>query len=222
MIHITGDTHGEYSEFLERLSAISPAPQDTVIICGDFGFVWGDEYHESLLGLLEMLPFTIAFADGNHENFDLLYACPVEEWNGGKIHRVRRNIVHLMRGQVFTIEGKTFYTFGGAYSIDKFLRRPGISWWEQELPTKEDYNAGADNLDRVDYKVDYVITHTIPTRFIHCLSFNPDPHDRELTGYLNWLYDQLSFRQWFAGHWHVNRSFDDGKFNLLYENVLNV
>lgn len=29
-------------------------------------------------------PFTTLFVDGNHENFDLLNAYPVENWHGGK------------------------------------------------------------------------------------------------------------------------------------------
>ena len=38
------------------------------------------------------------------------------------------SICHLMRGQVFDIDGKTFFTFGGGNSIDKAWRTPGVSW----------------------------------------------------------------------------------------------
>lgn len=43
---------------------------------------------------------------------------PIEYWNGGKIHRVRPSVIHLMRGQVFNLQGKMFFTFGGASSHD--------------------------------------------------------------------------------------------------------
>ena len=43
---------------------------------------------------------------------------PVSEWNGGKVHFVRPNVIHLMRGQVFTLQGQTYFTFGGASSHD--------------------------------------------------------------------------------------------------------
>ena len=84
------------------------------------------------------LPVTVLFVDGNHENFDLLNAYPVEMWKGGKVHNIKPDIIHLMRGQVFEIEGKTIFTFGGAASIDRDWRIEGESWRAQELPTYEE------------------------------------------------------------------------------------
>ena len=40
MIYITGDTHGEYDTFLNRIYRHPVTKDDTVIVCGDFGFVW--------------------------------------------------------------------------------------------------------------------------------------------------------------------------------------
>ena len=40
MIFITGDTHGDYNDFCSRMDKARPAPGDTVIVAGDFGFVW--------------------------------------------------------------------------------------------------------------------------------------------------------------------------------------
>ena len=43
----------------------------------------------------------------------------LEEWHGGKVrHILRDQIIYLERGQVFKIEGKKFFTFGGASSHD--------------------------------------------------------------------------------------------------------
>ena len=95
---------------------------DYVIVCGDFGGVWnqvGENKEEKhLMDWLEGKPFTTLFVDGNHENFDRLYACPVEEWHGGKVHKIRPTVIHMMRGQVFAIDGKSVFTFGGASSHD--------------------------------------------------------------------------------------------------------
>lgn len=222
MIYITGDTHGELNPFLKRLDKYELSSDDMVIVCGDFGFVWGDPYHNAMLKELSGKDFTICFVDGNHENFEFLNMHPVEEnWNGGRIHRVERNVIHLMRGQIYDIEGKSFFAFGGAYSRDKYMRRKNVSWWEEELPTNEEYKEAVLNLESVGNHVDYVLTHQIPLHIIGALQCNPDPHDRELTGFLDWLYlDKLSFRQWFAGHWHVDRSFDDGKMNVLLDEVV--
>ena len=44
---------------------------------------------------------------------------PVEEWHGGKVrHIVRDKIILLERGQIFDIEGHSYFTFGGARSHD--------------------------------------------------------------------------------------------------------
>ena len=211
MIYITGDTHGAYEEFLNRLYQHRIAQGDTVIVCGDFGFIWDSSYHRSILSKLTAEPFTITFVDGNHENFDLLDTYPVIEWNGGKAHKIADNIYHLMRGQCFEIEGKRFFTMGGAYSTDKYMRKAGENWWKQELPVSDEYKAAEETLKSCGYTVDYVITHTVPQSVIHFLGLVPDPHDAELTGYFEWLYGELHFKKWFAGHFHVNR--------LIRENV---
>lgn len=218
MIYVTGDTHGEYNNFVRRMYSAGIQAGDTVIICGDFGFVWNKEHHRYLLRLLESLPFTVLFVDGNHENFDLLYTYPVEQWNGGNVHKISDNIYHLMRGQVFEIDGRTFFTMGGAYSIDKFMRREGISWWSTELPTNEEYRTAGENLEKCGYSVDYVITHTIPESAIYRMQKVPADNDRELTGYFEWLYSgKLKFKKWFAGHWHKNILINENLQILLDE-----
>lgn len=219
MIYITGDTHGEYDAFLNRVYQYSVSKDDIVIICGDFGFVWNTPYHRYFLAKLTAEPFTIAFVDGNHEDFDLLYTYPIVTWNGGKAHKVADNIYHMMRGQRFVIEGKTFFTVGGAYSIDKAMRVEGRSWWKQELPNNTEYKIAEQTLKSCDYKVDYVLTHTVPQSVIHYLGCVPDMNDAELTGYFEWLYSELNFKKWFAGHFHVNRLVRDNVQVLLDEVV---
>lgn len=220
LIYITGDTHGEYEAFLNRIYQYPIRKEDTVIICGDFGFIWNsDPYRNYFLAKLTAEPFTIAFADGNHENFDLLETYPVVEWNGGKTHKIADNLYHLMRGQRFIIEDKRFFVMGGAYSIDKPMRTEGKSWWKAELPSNEDYRTANKTLNACAYQVDYVITHTIPQSAIHYLGRIPDRHDAELTGYFEWLYDELEFKKWFAGHFHVNKLIRDN-LQILFDNVV--
>lgn len=86
--------------------------------------------------------------------------------NEGKVHVIKRDkagnpkIIHLMRGQVFEIYGKKIFTFGGAYSIDKYMRIPGFSWWPEEMPTDLEMEEGNRNLSMYNYEVDYILTHT--------------------------------------------------------------
>lgn len=124
MIYITGDTHDDFSRFeLEKfLIQTEMTKNDYVIICGDFGGVWNyiveSMYENYWLDWLNNKNFTTLFVDGNHENFTRLYKYPVKEWHGGKVHKIRDSVIHLMRGEIFNIDNKKFFTFGGARSHD--------------------------------------------------------------------------------------------------------
>ena len=116
MIYLTSDTHREIDIHKinpdEFKAGLQMNRDDYLIICGDFGCIWdgasGDRFW---LNWLETLPWTTLFIDGNHENFDVLKSYPEEEWNGGKVHRIRENIYHLQRGEIFQLQGKTFFAF---------------------------------------------------------------------------------------------------------------
>lgn len=110
------------------------------------------------------------FIDGNHENFDKLNSSPVKIWSGGKVHKIRSNVIHLMRGEVYCIEGNTIFVMGGGYSIDKYRRTEGVFWWSQEMPSEEEYHNGIMNLEKVGNHVEYIITHTAPSETVYYLS----------------------------------------------------
>ena len=190
MTYITGDAHSDFTRFTEENFPIQSemTKNDYVIICGDFGGVWTFEEESArekeALEWLNNKSFTILFVDGNHENFTRLYNYPVEEWHGGKVHKIRDSVLHLMRGEIFDIDNKKFFTFGGAKSHDiqdgilnldeeekiynyrkrgAYFRIRDFSWWDLELPTEEEMNNGIKNLEKVNYKVDYVISRCCPT-----------------------------------------------------------
>ncbi|MCD8006146.1 MAG: metallophosphoesterase [Oscillospiraceae bacterium] len=170
---------------------------------------------------METLPYTILFLDGNHENFPAIYSYPVEDWQGGKVHRIRKNVLHLMRGEIFEIEGKTFFAMGGAYSIDKYMRTEGISWWKEETPTDPEFKNASKHLEEHNFKVDYILTHTLPYEILRRWGINPDAHDRELLGYLDWVMYETDFKHWYCGHWHDDADIFD-KFTVLWYDVRRV
>ena len=90
MIFITGDMHGLMERFQD--SAFRHIKKgDTLIICGDFGFLWeGTEEEKKALKKLEKKKYEILFVDGIHENFDLLESYPEEEYAGGSIEKEDR------------------------------------------------------------------------------------------------------------------------------------
>ena len=197
------------------------APEDYLIVCGDFGFVFRDNDSErEFIQRLEAFPCTICFVDGNHENFAALNRYPEESWNGGRIHRISKGIIHLMRGQVFTIDGKTLFTMGGAYSIDRYMRKLGESYWEEELPCDAEYKEATANLARHNNQVDYIVTHTAPREMILRMGYNPDVHDLELTGFLEYILYEVSHTHWYCGHWHDDKDITD-KFTVLWHEIRN-
>ena len=140
MVFITGDIHGDPSRFSidEFPTQNEMTKEDYVIICGDFGMLWSlneNKKENERLDWLNNRNFTTLFVDGNHENFDRLNSYPVKEWHGGKVHFIRNSIIHLMRGEIYDINGSSFFAFGGARSHD--IR--GFATFEE---TKKDYTAG--------------------------------------------------------------------------------
>lgn len=222
MIYITGDTHGERERFAESdLGDGLWTENDVLIVCGDFGYLFRDNASEKeFLDKLEAeKPYTICFCDGNHENFPAIFSYPEEEWMGGRIHRIRKNILHLMRGHVFEIQNKSFFVFGGAYSVDRAYRREGVSWWKEELPTAEEYDLGLDALEKRGFKVNYIITHTAPQAVVERLiakqpwyerpKLELHPKEYKLMEYLGKIAFQTEFRHWYFGHWHFDTPVDD-------------
>ena len=176
MIYITGDTHSDFTRLSTDKFPVQKemTKNDYVIICGDFGGVWNylveSTYEKYWLDWLNEKKFTTLFIDGNHENFTRLYNYPVEEWHGGKVHKIRDSVLHLMRGEIFDIDNKKLFTFGGARSHDihegilnldeeekiyqyrkrgAFFRIRDYSWWDLELPTQDKMKNGINNLKKV-------------------------------------------------------------------------
>jgi len=225
MIFVTGDTHG-LQDFHKLHIFAGEHPEltkdDYVIIAGDFGAIWSYATLAEELYYYRALPFTVLFVDGNHENFDLLNSYPVERWRGGKVHKIRPDIIHLMRGQVFEIEGRTIFTFGGATSIDKFMRREGVSWWPQELPTREELDEGIANLKRYNNEIDCVITHSCGERALAYPQIKiaagvkaSCPESRTLS----FIEENAVFSHWYFGHFHTDAELGD-KYTALYQNVV--
>lgn len=214
MIYILGDTHGEIERFHERIDS-KWTSNDKVIVCGDFGFIFEIESNEKeykieleKLKILESKPYEILFISGNHENFDHLKEFPTIEKYGGKVKRIRKNIYLLMRGQLFTIENHTFFTMGGAYSIDKYRRKENVSWWKEELPNEEEYHTAIQTLSKIR-EIDFILTHTAPETIIRMMGYSPYKQDQELTGFLDWILYDKKFKYWFFGHFHTDTKIKD-------------
>lgn len=207
MLYITGDTHipTDVSKLNSKRfpEQKSMTKDDFVIIAGDFGGIWDSSNEERYwLKWLEEKSFTTLFVDGNHENFTELAKYEVVPFHGGQAHRISDSVYHLMRGQVYSIDGKRIFTLGGASSHDREYRTEGVSWWSEELPNKGELDLAEKNLDSVDRKVDVIITHCAPSSIQKELGAHYAP-DR-LTEYLEILSHTVSYENWYFGHYHTD------------------
>lgn len=216
MIVITGDTHGDIDSGKLLFLKYKKYYKDIkyLIICGDFGWVWDKQTLNDDIIPLTKLPYTVLFVDGNHENFDLLNSFPVSNWHGGKVHKIRKNIIHLMRGQVFNIENHTFFTFGGGTSIDRAIRTEHISWWKEEMPNEEEIEEAKKNLKKHNNKVDYIITHSIDAKTLSTM-YVPNSNEHFIIFkdniILDWFEENIKYKKWFFGHYHIDEKINNKK-----------
>ena len=139
--------------------------------------------------------------NADYENYDLLKQYPVEELFGGKAQALGGNVYHVCRGSVLELEGKKYLCFGGAESPDKEDREPGVNWWKEELPSDEEYAACEANLAACDYKVDYVLTHDAPSRFLDFTALACG-ETNQLHSFLDKILLKLTYEKWFFGCYH--------------------
>lgn len=232
MIYVTGDTHRKIDNRFSEKPLTKLTEKDYLIVLGDFGGVWYDDESDNLfLSYFEKQKYTTLFIDGNHENHKKLNNFPVEIWNGGKIHKIKNNIFHLMRGQIFNIDGYKIFTFGGAYSIDKNMRTEFIDWWKEEEGNYEEMNEAFDNLEKENNQVDFILTHAGPAsklkNFFNYFGMNFTSSSTEK--FLDEINNKVNYKHWFCGHYHENvnlgwfsKEKDDCKITILYNKIINI
>ena len=225
MVFVTGDTHAQINskklfDFAKTHKNLTK--NDYVIVLGDFGFIFypnPDNAKEKYqIKELEKLPYSILFIDGNHDCHSRLNSYPIEIWNGGKIHRINDSIFHLMRGQVFNIQGKTFFTMGGAQSYDRIYRTEGFDWWREEVPSHNEVNEMIVNANKVR-NVDYILTHTCTTDMIPYLIEQSNMYD-PTNSILDELNKILTYNHWYFGHWHKDIINIDKKHSCLFNKII--
>lgn len=217
MIYITGDTHGniDFPKLKEYFDKHYVTEKDFLIILGDAAIIWSEK--ENYLSDYYCLGPTVLFIDGNHENFELLNSFPVVEFKGAKCHKLHQMVYHVMRGEILNINGLSFFCMGGATSIDKARRINRVSWWEEENITNSDILNGLNNLEKVDYKVDYVLTHCAPSFVVKKMfNYSVDPN----TTILERFESQINYKHWLFGHYHENKSWN--KFRCLYSDIIEI
>ena len=221
MVYITGDMHGDLSRLYDKEFRKLKAG-DVLIVCGDFGYIFsGDKQEKEVINFFAKRKFVTAFIDGTHDNLERIYSARSTVWRGGAVHRIKGNLLHLCRGQIFKIEGNTYFTFGGGESTDKDMRLAAGNWWRQEEPSPFEMADGARVLDEAGLKVDYIITHEPPSLVKSSMLLRRGESDNtnKLNGYFEEIGRSCVFRHWYFGSLHEDRVITD-RYTCVFKKLL--
>ena len=126
---------------------------------------------------------------------------------------------------IFAIGNKKVLVLGGAYSVDKAHRLVrGNGWWESEQMPEARRKFFLEKLQNESF--DVVISHTCPYMarpLEKGLSFIDNATvDSSMEVFLEHIRQQISYKQWYAGHWHIDEKRKDigGEVHFLYYDVV--
>lgn len=202
MLYVTGDLHGDFDRFnapaIKKLRS-----SDTLAVCGDFGFVWnGGKEEEKLLKKIGKRRHDTVFVEGCHDNYSLLKEYPTVAYRGGKARKISGNLYQLLRGEIYEIDGKTLFAFGGGDSGELSLDSP--MWQPEEQPSEEEQQHGVDSLKARHGKVDFILTHDAPASIKHFLNLE-DNEESTIHLYLDYIAKHCDFEKWFFGRYHLDK-----------------
>ncbi len=222
MIYITGDIHGDINRLSpEKLKFMKT--HDTLIICGDFGFIWDDSKNEDkILRSLGKRKYNICFIDGTHENFELLNKFPAEDWCTGKARNICGNLYHLMRGQIYTIEGMKVFTMGGGEMPESELMLDDEESQHLEIPSKDELLNAVSRLEAADFDVDLIITHEPPSKTREFLQMqqNQQFSVSALNAFFDELAVQCKYKKWYFGSMHEDKFISSNQV-AVFRKILN-
>ena len=224
-VFVTGDIHGDGEDLAYRVSCISDASKDDLlIILGDCAFFYYVYYGNlkkdyKFQNFCSALPITILAIQGNHE-------MPFKEMPAEKINFLGGSgyescgIYFAENGAELNINGKNCLIIGGAYSVDKEIRLlRGYSWWENEELTDTELAGIEKNVKGKAY--DFVFTHTCPISKLPTEVFLPGVDQSKVLNRteksLERIMSKITFDKWFCGHYHTDKI--DGKVEFLFHGL---
>jgi len=226
MIYITGDTHGNFERIERFCKDNSTTKKDILIILGDAGINYRcGEYDRAKKELLQSLPITLFCIHGNHEcRPQNLEEYTEKQWNGAVVYAEEEfpSILFAKDGEIYNLAGKRTLVCGGAYSVDKWYRiLGGYTWFADEQPDDTVKNRVEEQLAANDWKVDAVLTHTLPYKYIPYEAFlsgiDQSTVDNSTEEWLGTVEERLDYKKWYCGHFHIKKSID--KLQIMYENI---
>lgn len=226
MIYITGDTHGRFDRIVEFCEENETSTEDTMIILGDAGINFDLGLRDEILKRqLARFPITLFCIHGNHEErpyeIDSYEEMP---WRGGIVYAEQEypNLLFAKDGEIYDLGGRKVVVIGGAYSIDKFYRiTGGLPWFPTEQPDEVIKSYVESQLEKANWRVDDVLTHTAPLKHEPRWAFLPNINqglvDKTTELWLDTIEDRLTYSNWYCGHYHVDGY--QGTVKIMYEEI---
>ena len=133
------------------------------------------------------------------------------------------DVLFAKDGEIYNLNGNTCMVIGGAYSVDKNYRlMRGWSWFESEQPNDEIKQYVISRLDKVDWNVDYVFSHTTPLKYEPVEWFldfiDQSTVDKSTEEWLDSIENKLDYKKWYCGHYHGSKTID--KIRLMFEDYV--
>lgn len=225
-IYITGDTHRNFRNVFRFCKETNTTTNDLLIILGDTGInYYLDDRDIDVKEDLAETPITLLCIHGNHEErpeniptYQQLDFCG----DAAYCEPEYPNIIFAKDGSVYNLNGTKCLALGGAYSVDKFYRlERGWQWFASEQITDTRKAEIEQILNKNNWTVDYVLSHTCPyyTRPVHLFlhSIDQSTVDSSMEVWLQKVADRLDFKRWYFGHYHDD--WDNGKYTMFYTDI---
>lgn len=231
MVLYTGDTHGQTFRVVSTIRRFKLGSSDVIVILGDVGM----NYYGNNQGdwdrkrKLNREGVQILCIHGNHERRPAtIDTYKIKEWHGGKVYveDAFPNLLFAIDGEVYDLDGCKAIAIGGAYSVDKYYRLSrGLHWFPDEQPDEATKARVEAKLEELGWKVDIVLSHTCPSRFVPVEAFLPgldqSTVDHSTEEWLDTIAERLDYKRWFCGHWHIDKAVDRFTFLMNYFDTFN-
>lgn len=214
MIYITGDLHGDITRF-KQIEKAGVRKNDTLIICGDFGFVWDNSKEEQKnLKWIGKRNYNVVFVDGTNDNHEMLNSFKEVMWKGALAKKVSGNLYMLKRGEIYIIEDKTVFAMGGGTPNEGMTEKQA----ELALPSDGEIERAKETLLANRNKVDIIITHDAPRKLRQFLNIENNDITK-LHNQLEEISSEINFKQWYFGRYHLDKIIPPC-YNAVFKNVL--
>jgi len=206
---LAGDWHGDFrwaAAVIAMLPELLPEESPRRLLqLGDFGFAPRGPHIQALAEELSKVDGELWWVDGNHEYWNQLTQPDLADDLARR--RTADRIWWLPRGHRWQWHGRTWLAAGGAISVDRALRTPGLDWFPDEEMTWAQAEAIA-----ADGPADVVVAHDCPD--------GVDLHLEPVPAYFGWAQGDLDrsaehratmamlavkvgAQWWMHGHYHL-------------------